>query len=548
MSPSQIYIVGLDGVPPSLLERAIDSGHVPTLQSLRQTGASGVTRSTIPPISMLAWSTFATGRNPGNHGIFNFMLKQPDGRDYRFANSSILHNNAPTVWEYLDAFGAASGVMNVMPGYPASETRGYHISDHITTPNDAPYVNPEPIRQTINELVDGYNPSLPSDLSTDADASTIQDYLDRFFAVEQDNIEVAEYLLDNFDCPLTTMVLSGPDVLLHNIGHLLDDTHPEFDSGLASRFGETPLDLLALYDDFLNVVTELMDDDDVLFVLSDHGHGTIRKTINLNSWLYQNGYLSLNSSLLTRLKVFGYNHLFDTVETILHRSGLYHLVKRTVARSSGEDNGDLARYLTLSQDDIDWTETDAFTISADGQIYLDTTTGAGDETDGSDPSGAVKSELQEDLLSVRDPDSGEPVFKEILDGSDLYRGEYESSAPDLVAVPQPGYEITFPQTMRTNRVFQRPEKPSSHTSYRERDGIFLCWGADVDATSSVTVPLVDFAPTALALLDLPVPAGMDGDVRGDFFSSPLSFTEHKYDGRVTVNRCIRTIAQEISTE
>jgi len=74
-----VYVIGLDGVPPSLVDKGIDAGQLPTFERLRSDGIEGTTRSTIPPISMMAWSTFATGRDPGNHGIYNFMLTEAGG-------------------------------------------------------------------------------------------------------------------------------------------------------------------------------------------------------------------------------------------------------------------------------------------------------------------------------------------------------------------------------------------------------------------------------------------------------------------------------------
>jgi predicted AlkP superfamily phosphohydrolase/phosphomutase len=241
--------------------------------------------------------------------------------------------------------------------------------------------------------------------------------------------------------------------------------------------------------------------------------------------------------------VFGYNYLFDTIETALRRTGLYHWLKRRIAQSSSDDDStDLARLLTLSQDDIDWTTTVAFTVSADGQLYLNTTqqhdTGAVSPEDYE----AVRDELRTTLQELRDPDTGEQVVQEILDGETVYDGSHLETAPDLVVLPEPGYEFTFPQTMQTKRLFHPPEKPSSHTSRREQEGIFLAWGSAIDTMSGVTMSLTDFAPTALAVLDVPVPDAMDGTVREDLFTRTLDTQYESMDDRVLVKRSIRAVA------
>jgi predicted AlkP superfamily phosphohydrolase/phosphomutase len=546
MSESRVSIVGLDGVPPSLLEAGIEAGRLPTLASLQETGASGLTKSTVPPLSMLAWSTFSTGRRPGNHGIFNFMVKDPDSRGYRLANATMLEQNAPPVWEYLDSLGCPSGIVNVMPSYPPSRTRGYQISDHITTPSGGQFVTPQSLGPTLDSLVDGFDPVLPSDLESDAGAPAIRDYVDRFFATERDNLTVANFLLETFELPFSTVVFSGPDVLLHNLGHLLDESHPAYDASLAAEFRDVPLNLLELYDDFLEEHVERLTDDDVLFVLSDHGHGSIRRTIDLNAWLHRHDYLVLRRHPWTQLKVFGYNYLYRTVERGLRKSGLYHWLKRSVARSSSSDGTDFARLLTIAQDDIDWAQTTAYTISSDGQIYLD----VDESADSADPDqeAAIRAELRRDLTTLEDPTTGETVVREVLDGNELYEGRFASLAPDLVVVPEPGYEITFPQTMQTRRVFRDPEKPSSHTSPRESHGIFIGWGDGLATKSGVTMDLQDFVPTALALLGLPVPTQMDGKVRTDLTYDGLDVSRESYDGRVRATRAARAVGTALADD
>src|SRR5678816_4774561 len=66
-----IAIIGLDGATWDLAGPFLEAGDMPVLAGLRQAGAHGVLRSTIPPVTFPAWSSFMTGANPGKHGIFD---------------------------------------------------------------------------------------------------------------------------------------------------------------------------------------------------------------------------------------------------------------------------------------------------------------------------------------------------------------------------------------------------------------------------------------------------------------------------------------------
>ena len=69
-------ILGFDGMDPELAERFMKEGRLPNLAKLRDTGTFSKLRTTFPPISPVAWSTFMTGVNPGKHNIYDFL-----GRD-----------------------------------------------------------------------------------------------------------------------------------------------------------------------------------------------------------------------------------------------------------------------------------------------------------------------------------------------------------------------------------------------------------------------------------------------------------------------------------
>lgn len=78
MSPARVIVIGMDGVDHALLKRWIDAGELPNFAKLAAQGSFLPLETVVPPQSPVAWCTFATGANPGVHGVFDFLQRTPD--------------------------------------------------------------------------------------------------------------------------------------------------------------------------------------------------------------------------------------------------------------------------------------------------------------------------------------------------------------------------------------------------------------------------------------------------------------------------------------
>jgi predicted AlkP superfamily phosphohydrolase/phosphomutase len=83
----RVVIVGLDGLEPTLTERFLQEGLLPNLAKLKEQGGYQRMGTTWPPLSPVAWSSFATGSNPGKHNIFDFISRDP--QSYQPTMSSV---------------------------------------------------------------------------------------------------------------------------------------------------------------------------------------------------------------------------------------------------------------------------------------------------------------------------------------------------------------------------------------------------------------------------------------------------------------------------
>lgn len=132
----KIIVIGLDGLDPKIAEPLLDLGELPNLARLREKGGYSRLRTTYPALTPVAWSTFATGTNPGGHGVFDFIRRDP--RTYlpdlsmnRYEQRSAflppravnLRRGTP-VWELLSAAGVSSTIVRCPCTFPPDNVRG----------------------------------------------------------------------------------------------------------------------------------------------------------------------------------------------------------------------------------------------------------------------------------------------------------------------------------------------------------------------------------------------------------------------------------------
>jgi predicted AlkP superfamily phosphohydrolase/phosphomutase len=83
-------ILGFDGMDPVMAERWMNEGKLPNFARLREMGSFQPLGTTNPPQSPVAWSSFATGLNPGQHGIYDFLRRDPETYSPDFSISKVV--------------------------------------------------------------------------------------------------------------------------------------------------------------------------------------------------------------------------------------------------------------------------------------------------------------------------------------------------------------------------------------------------------------------------------------------------------------------------
>ncbi len=136
----RVIAIGLDGLEPSIVGPLLAAGELPNLQRLRARGGYGTVATTCPAQTPVAWSTFATGTNPGGHGIFDFIRRDPATylpdlslNRYEQKNAfvpprAVNLRRGTAVWDLLSAAGVGSTVVRCPCTYPPDPIRGRMLS------------------------------------------------------------------------------------------------------------------------------------------------------------------------------------------------------------------------------------------------------------------------------------------------------------------------------------------------------------------------------------------------------------------------------------
>ena len=620
----RVVILGFDGLDPKLLERFLAAGDLPNFAKL---AARGVHRfgTTVPPQSPVAWSTFITGLDPGSHGIFDFIHRDPKPPgslavlpflstskaeeeepyvtigDYQLprAGKVELLRRGKAFWNVLVENGIPATVVKIPANFPPEPSEARTLSDmgtpdlrgtygtflfYTSDPADgaersvsggliyrvavrnghargsipgpeSPFLRKKkrltrefdvwvdgesdaakidlggqsvllqkgewsdwvPVRfdlvpgladvggmvrfhlmgtkphlrlYTTPVNIDPTDPALPistpdgsvEDLAARAGRFYTQGlpentasltsgmlddagFLDQSKRIYEERMRLLEAELQRFDRGLLFVYFGGADQVAHMFWRTLEADHPAGTSpGNENAIRDAYRELDVALGRTLEALGEKLDET-TLLVLSDHGFSSFRRAVHLNSWLRDQGFLRLRAG---------------------HRVG-----------------GELFR-------DVDWSQTKAYAVGLNG-LYVNL---QGRERFGIVPPPLrekVLTEIQEKLLTFRDPVGGHPVVARAYRREQIYAAPDPSLAPDVVVGYAGGYRVSDASALGEvpETVIEDNKKKWSGDHCMAADlvpGVLLS-NRDVAADAP---GLVDVAPTVLSLFGLTPPKEMLG--------------------------------------
>ncbi len=269
----KVFVLGLDGVPFTFMDRIIKEGKMPVFKSLLDKGEFKRMNSVLPTISSVAWSSFMTGKDAAGHNIYGFVDREAN--PFKLFIPTSRKMKASTIWHELSEMGKRSIVMNVPVTYPPDKINGIIVSGFLATNiNKAAY--PQEIVEELKAL----------DYIIDADTWIARDSKDKFMDELYHVLErrfktmfkfIKEKEWDYFQCHIMET-----DRINHFYWTDMEENN---------EYAEPFYKFYKKIDEYIKQLLEILDDEIELIILSDHGFCSINKEVEVNKWLEDRGYL-----------------------------------------------------------------------------------------------------------------------------------------------------------------------------------------------------------------------------------------------------------------
>lgn len=499
----KLIIIGLDGATFDVIDPMLADGELPSMARLISGGVRARLLSTIPYATIPAWPTFMTGKNPGQHGVFDFF--DHSGPKRRISSSQDI--DSPTLWQILGNEGKRSVVLNVPATFPPAPINGVLVTGMLT-PSDSRFASPPEVMDFLQREADGYRVNFHSHLtgpSLVADIHEVTEKQQRTFLS----------LLRQQEWDFAMIMFRATDVIQHHFWGQQDIVR----------------ECYRYVDRQIGKIREAFTDADT-FLVSDHGFQGQYRDFHINKWLIDEGYMYIQRGQATDLSRWEHIRRLDgrgeLAESQLRRSyaarlllrmGITgHGVRRLLPRSwwralkKSAPQG-LRNHVPASNDliyDVNWDTTRASAY----QLYATESKAIKIANLDGGSRAELAAELADRLEQLRDPDTGTPIVRRAYRREDLYSGPYVDKAPDIILDLHDGYNITNAFFV-DDYVTPRDEVRGCH----HREGIFVAFGDGVERGKSLTSSpsLMDVMPTALHYLGAGMPADCDGRVLREIF-------------------------------
>jgi predicted AlkP superfamily phosphohydrolase/phosphomutase len=265
---------------------------------------------------------------------------------------------------------------------------------------------------------------------------------------------------------MVVCVFETTDSILHMFYRYLDKGHPALRPGQNGLSAEVIRDLFRRMDGLVGRVAARLGPQDLLVIMSDHGFKSFRRGVNLNSWLYRNGYLALKDGRLQSEEWFK---------------------------------------------DVDWTRTKAYALGLGGLYVNMRDRESQGVVAGGEETRRLKDELIGRLQGLKDEARGETAITRVYDRDALPSGPYKENSPDLLIGYNIGYRASWDSVTGkvSDIVFEDNTKAWSGDHCIDPvhvPGVFF----SNFKINTRTPSIMDIAPTVLSLFGLAVPGHMDG--------------------------------------
>ncbi len=457
----RLLLIGLDCAAPELVFDAWRD-ELPTLRRLMDRGVSARMESCIPAITVPAWACMMSSRDPGELGIYGFRNRA----DYSYENMTIATGRSvkvPRMWDILGARGRHVGVIGVPQTYPVSPVNGELVSCFLTPSAKSQFTHPPALKEEIAGWIEGdLLMDVPNFRSPDKQA-----ILDDIYRMSEQHFEICKQLLGRQRYDFFMTVDMGVDRIHHGFWKDMDDRHPKHVPG--SPFASAIRDYYHFIDRKIEELLQLIDDDTIVLVISDHGGKVMAGGVCLNEWLIQEGYLVLEE--------------YPDTPTPVERCK------------------------------VDWTRTRAWGSGGYyGRLFLN--------VEGREPQGIIPvadyEHVRDELIAKLEalPDHiGQPMGTRVFKPEGLYRSR-QNVPPDLL-IYFGDLDWRSGGSIGPGEIYTFENDTGPDDCNHAQHGIFVLYDPrnPGEGKQLTDISIYDVAPTLLHLMGEPVPSGMRGSVR-----------------------------------
>ena len=500
----RLLILGLDGATYDLLVPLAEQNVMPHLSALLRHAALIELDSTDPPITPTAWTTFQTGCDPWDHGIFDY--RYLDHASRRLLLNTSRRIQCPTMFDAVSAAGGEIVSLNLPMTWPRRPSLSGVVVGGIDSPSSAAALAAEP---RFADKLRAAGVPFPIELiwrRRPRSFAELSRGVERTGQVFRSRVAAAE-LADSF-CPWRLMVVQFQtlDALQHRLWDVLAN---ESTSTAPASWTPKARQAMTTLDECVGRLCELAARRNAgVMILSDHGFGPFRERIELSTLLQRRG-LQTAARRWSRLEYRAARLAFKTRKSLVRRL------------RPGQSSAALPRPPGALLP-IDWRRSRAVTLHSNlgALVYLNTPQRFGR---GPISSPRLYDEAVEETMNVlgraSHPRDGTPLFDAVHRVDERIGGDpIERQAPDVLAIPAPGFHTR--SKPNPGAALLSPDRELSGT--HRRTGVLMIASTATRPGMRMKAALRDVAPTALRLLGIPIPMSMTGRVIDEVFASPLT--------------------------
>ena len=449
-------LIGLDCAAPDLLfNRFIDK--LPNFRKMMDHGIHGKLESSDPPITIPAWTVMASSKYPGTLGLYGFRHRRNNSyKDIWISTSKNIKEKR--IWDYVAEAGGRSCLVAVPPSYPPYPVEGCLIGGFITPDTNRNYTYPPGLAEEIKDLVEDYQ------VDVEFRIEDKQNLVKELNEMTEKHFKVIKHLIQTKDWNFFMFVEIGLDRIHHAFWKYFDESHHLYEPG--SEFENVVEDYYILLDTKVGELLDLIDDDTVVMVASDHGGKPMKGAFCINTWLEEQGLLRLSTPV--------------------------------------------ERVVRLNDADVDWGKTVAWGWGGYyARIFLNV---KGREENGVvDPRNyeSIREDIAQRIRDITGP-NGERWNTTVLKPEEAYP-ECKGDPPDLMVYFDDLYWRSA-GTMGHGRLHLLENDTGPDDAVHDKMGLYIYYDPREDLKGRAEdLNILDVAPTLMKALGLKVPEDMEGE-------------------------------------